>query len=144
MALIGAAFFASVLIFPAHGDLATRYPLTEQLAIVMLPVVALSLAALHAGWRRARMSCALLAFLCWGLLSASALVAIADVSQRGFLLFGAFAVIELGIFVRIRTHMDTLRDTLEAAVLANNASVVVTGQAPSPRGGPGGSVQDRS
>lgn len=140
MALIALAFAAGALLYPPALGLVGRFELAPKLAVVMIATASVSLLSMHVGWRIGRMATSLVAFIGWGLLAVAALGELADVAQRTGLLFAAFAALELGVFVRLKLHMDTLRDTIEAAVMLNNASVALTGRPLRPQGEDDGHV----
>lgn len=134
MTAIALSFAVGVLAFPEHPFYATRYPLAVQLAWVLIPVSILGIVCLNMRVRAGRIGTSIAAFMCWGLLALGSVGEFADLSTRYAIMFAIFSVIELGIFVRLHLRMEELRDTLDAAVIANNTQVELTGHAPSPGG----------
>lgn len=144
MAFIALAFAAGTLSFPASVSLADRYPVAVQLSYVLIPNALAGGLALTMGWRWLRVGTSIAAFLAWGLLGLGCLAAFADVGMRHGLLFLAFALIELSIFVRLHLRMEELREVLDAAVVANNITVELTGHAINARGnGDAGATEKR-
>lgn len=133
MSVIATAFAVGTLIYPAQF-FGFRYPLAVQLSLVLVPTSLLATLALNLRWRWLRIATSITAFMVWGLLAFGSLAAFADVGQRHGLMFAVFSAIELSIFVRLHLHMEELRDTLDAGVVANNVAHEITGHGIKPGG----------
>lgn len=120
LAVLGLAYALGFWVFKDIPALATMYPLARNVSVVMIGTGVMGIVGVNMGWRPLRMASSICAFMAWSLLSVGSFGGGTDMHQRSFLMLGTIAVAELLVFVRLHLRMEDMRDTIEAAKLANN------------------------
>lgn len=123
LSVLALAYVFGFWLFGPHPAFALAYPLAEQVSWVLLATGSFGIIGLNAEWRPLRMGSSVMAFMAWGLLAAAGLAGGADIMPRSSIFLAALSLAELMVFVRLHLHIEDMRDTIEAAKIANNLHV---------------------
>lgn len=123
LSALGISYAFGFWIFGTHHSFSSAYPLAENVSWVLLATGVLGIIGLNLEWRQIRMASSVTAFMAWGLLAVAGMTSAADVLPRASLLIACLSIAELLVFVRLHLRMEDMRDTIEAAKMANNLHV---------------------